>query len=300
MSNFLTAATSTTASSNNSPSRPDAPAAGTAPDAPLTLIACGALGAHIREIATRRGWAVEVACLPSLLHNRPERIRADAQRLARGAQARGRRVALAYADCGTYGALNDLCERFGLVMLRGLHCYDVFAGPERIQALFDAEPGTYVLTDFLVRSFRRSVLAELGLDKRPELWPDYFGHYRRVVWLAQQRNAGLEAEARAVAAMFGLPLTVIDVGVAGLESELERLLRAAPHRAAVTAPPARGDDPTEPPACAAHVTPHAAVMALPARGDDPTEPPACAAHVTPHAAVMDKAERHSCGPAAAS
>ena len=84
MSNFLTAATSTTASSNNSPSRPDAPA----PDAPLTLIACGALGAHIREIATRRGWAVEVACLPWLLHNRPERIRADAQRLARGAQAR--------------------------------------------------------------------------------------------------------------------------------------------------------------------------------------------------------------------
>ncbi len=192
---------------------------------PVTLIACGALGAHLREIVARRGWAVEVACLPSLLHNRPERIEADAQRLARSAQARGRRVALGYADCGTYGALDDLCDRLGMRRLRGLHCYDVFAGPQRIRELFDAEPGTYVLTDFLVRSFRRSVLAELGLDRRPELWPDYFGHYRRVAWLAQQRSPGLEAEARAVAAMFGLPLTVIDVGVAVLERELERMLR---------------------------------------------------------------------------
>ncbi|HKB29652.1 MAG TPA: DUF1638 domain-containing protein [Streptosporangiaceae bacterium] len=195
-----------------------------APPPPVTVIACGALGGHVREITARRGWAVEVVCLPALLHNRPERIKAEAERLARRAQARKRRVALAYADCGTYGALGDLCERLGLRMLRGLHCYDVFAGPARIRALFDAEPGTYVLTDFLVRSFRRSVLAELGLDTRPELWPDYFGHYRRVAWLAQQRSPGLEAEANAVAAMFGLPLTVIDVGVAGLERELERLV----------------------------------------------------------------------------
>jgi len=81
-----------------------------------------------------------------------------------------------------------------------------------------------VLTDFLVRSFRRSVLAELGLDRYPELWPDYFGHYRRVVWLAQQRDPALEAEAAAVAAMFGLPLTVIDTGTARLERALEQLL----------------------------------------------------------------------------
>ncbi len=197
---------------------------------PVTVIACGALGAHVREIVARRGWAVEVECLPAVLHNRPERISADAQRLARLAQARGRRVVLAYADCGTYGALGDLCAHLGMRMLRGLHCYDVFAGPDRLRELFDAEPGTYVLTDFLVRGFRRLVLAELGLDRRPELWADYFGHYRRVVWLAQQRDPGLEAEARAVAAMFALPLTVIDVGVTGLESELARLIEAVPTR----------------------------------------------------------------------
>ena len=128
------------------------------------MIACGALGGHIREIAARRGWTIELHCLPSLLHNHPDRIAPAAERLARDLQERGMRVALGYADCGSYGALDSLCERLGIRRLPGLHCYDVLAGAGRLQAMFEAEPGTYLLTDFLVRSFRRSVLAELGLD----------------------------------------------------------------------------------------------------------------------------------------
>jgi len=188
------------------------------------VIACGALGAHLREIMARRGWLAELQCLPALLHNRPSKITEHAERLARAALAHGRLVAVAYADCGTYGALDELCARLGLRRLPGLHCYDVLAGPERMRAVFDAEPGTYVLTDFLVRSFGRTVLAELGLDRHPELWPDYFGHYRRVVWLAQDREPGLEAEAGRVAARFGLPLTVVETGTGRLERELELLV----------------------------------------------------------------------------
>ena len=81
-----------------------------------------------------------------------------------------------------------------------------------------------MLTDFLVRSFERTVLAELGLDRHPELWQDYFGHYRRLVWLAQEREPGLEAAAERVAARFGLPLTVVPTGTARLERELETLI----------------------------------------------------------------------------
>jgi hypothetical protein len=191
------------------------------------VIACGALAGHVREIAARRGWPVELHHLPSLLHNHPERIAPAAERIALELQARGLRVALGYADCGSYGALDELCSRLNLRRLPGLHCYDVFAGAGRLREMFEREPGTYLLTDFLVRGFRRSVLAELGLDVHPELWPDYFGHYRRVVWLAQSRDLALDAEARAVAAMFGLPLTVIDVGTGGLERELGRLLAEA-------------------------------------------------------------------------
>jgi hypothetical protein len=96
-----------------------------------------------------------------------------------------------------------------------------------MRQLFDEEPGTYVLTDFLVQSFRRTVLRELGLDQHPELWPDYFANYRRVVWLAQDHSEELKREATAIAQMFALPLTVRDVGTGSLERELEELINNA-------------------------------------------------------------------------
>lgn len=188
------------------------------------VIACGALGAHIREIAERRRWDVSIHCLPASLHNSPRSIGPAAERLATELLSSGSRVALAYADCGTYGELDELCDRLGIERLPGLHCYDVLAGPDQVRAMFEAEPGTYVLTDFLVRSFRRSVIEPLGLDRHPELWDDYFGHYRRVVWLAQSPRPELASGARAVADLFRLPLTRVDVGVGRLEAALESLV----------------------------------------------------------------------------
>ena len=188
------------------------------------MIACGALAGHVREIVARRGWPAAVRPLPAVLHNRPQQIIIEAERAVVSALASHRAVVLAYADCGTYGALDELCARYGVRRLPGLHCYDLFAGAPRVAAMFEAEPGTYVLTDFLLRSFDRSVLAELGLDRYPELWPDYFGHYKRLVWLAQEPTAALAAEADRVAGMFGLPLTRVEVGVSRLEQELSLLL----------------------------------------------------------------------------
>lgn len=193
----------------------------------MAVIACGALAGPVREIAARRGWPAEVHSLPAVLHNRPARIAPAVEQLATDLLGRGRRVAVAYADCGSYGALDGLCERLGLARLPGLHCYDVLAGPGRVAALLRAEPGTYLLTDFLVRGWSRLVLAELGLDRHPELWPDYFGHYRRLVWLAQDRDTGLDRAAAAIAASFGLPLTIVETGTGRLERALGELIGAA-------------------------------------------------------------------------
>src|SRR6266536_981138 len=116
MSNSPTVTTSTTSSSHNCHSPAEASEA-----AEVAVIACGALGAHVREIVTRRGWPVELHLLPSALHNRPGKIKPHAERLARSAQARGLRVALAYADCGTYGGMDELCGQLGVRRLPGLH-----------------------------------------------------------------------------------------------------------------------------------------------------------------------------------
>ena len=164
--------------------------------------------------------------LPAVLHNRPERIAPAVAEAVRPLQARGLCVALGYADCGSYGALDELCARLGISRLAGLHCYDVLGGSRRIRALLAREPGTYVLTDFLVRSFRTTVLAGLGLDRHPELWGDYFGHYRRLVWLAQDSTPRLAEQAAEIAGMFGLPLRTIEVGTGRLEHQLARMVGA--------------------------------------------------------------------------
>jgi len=199
------------------------------------VVACGALATHITDIAARRGWALHVHPLPPLLHNRPERIAAAVEESVTTLRPRFATVAVAYADCGTYGALDEVCARLGVPRLRGAHCYDLFAGAERMRAVFAAEPGTYVLTDFLVRSFRRSVVAELGLDRYPELLDDYFRHYRRVVWLAQYPTEALRTLAREAAELIGLPLEVVVVGDVVLEDELCRLLTLGRAGAAATA-----------------------------------------------------------------
>lgn len=175
-------------------------------------------------MVAEEGWPVDVVPLPPLLHNHPARIAGEVDRLAADLATRYAAVAVGYADCGTYGALDEVCHRRGLRRLGGLHCYDVFGGADRLAALFEAEPGTYVLTDFLVRSFPRTVIAELGLDRHPELRDDYFGHYRRMVWLAQQPDDELRSLAAEAAARVGLPLTVVETGHSGLRRSLADLL----------------------------------------------------------------------------
>lgn len=187
------------------------------------VVACGALAVHVAEIAARRGWPVDVHPLPPLLHNHPDRIAPAVAQTVTELQGRYARVAIGYADCGTFGALDAVCRDLGVQRLAGNHCYDIFAGPTELAAMTEAEPGTYFLTDFLVRSFRRSVVVELGLNRFPELRDDYFRHYTRVVWLAQRPIDELRVAAADAAAVLGLRLEVREVGDAGLERELAAL-----------------------------------------------------------------------------
>lgn len=194
------------------------------PGATIGVIACGALATDIGEIVARRQWPVDVHPLPPLLHNQPKRIAPEVERMFGDVRGRYDRVVIAYADCGTYGALDEVCERYNIPRLPGSDCYDVYAGSDQYRELLADEPGTYLLTDYLAASFQRSVMVELGLDRYPDLRDDYFRHYKRVVWLTQRRTPILQGAAERAAAAIGLPLEVIDVGINRLEEALRPLV----------------------------------------------------------------------------
>jgi hypothetical protein len=169
------------------------------------VVACGALARELRAVLAEQGLdAVAVRYLPAHLHNRPERI-VPALRELVDSEGGDRDVFVAYADCGTGGALDAfLALHPGIQRLPGAHCYEFFAGSERFAALHESEPGTFYLTDFLAKHFDALVWNGLGLDRHPSLLPAYFGNYRRVVLLSQSDDPDVVGAARSAAARLGL------------------------------------------------------------------------------------------------
>ena len=188
------------------------------------VVACGALATHIADIAGAESLDITIYPLPPLLHNRPEKIAGEVDSLLTEIKDKHSKCAVAYADCGTYGALDTVIATHGVKRLGGNHCYDIFAGSKKIEEIMESDAGTYFLTDFLVKSFHRSVMVELGLDKRPELRDDYFKNYTRVIWLAQIRTPELEQAAIDAAAEIGLPLQIQSAGYAGLTNQVMELI----------------------------------------------------------------------------
>ena len=182
------------------------------------LVACGALAREALAVlaANRLGDRVELACLPALLHNRPERIPGAVREKIQAARGRYDRVLVLYGDCGTGGELDRVLAEEGVERIEGPHCYAFYAGWATFDALAEAEPGTFYLTDFLARQFETLVVEGLGLDRHPELLPLYFGNYRRLVYLAQTDDAGLTAKAEAAAERLGLAFERRFTGLGGL------------------------------------------------------------------------------------
>src|SRR3954469_6099833 len=115
MSSSPTGLTSTTSSSTSSPSlRSDEPR-----EVRTALIACGAIAQPAARIVEQHGWEVDVHPLPPLLHNQPHKIAGEVEQLAMNLRASYENVVVGYADCGTYGSLDEVCERLGLQRLEG-------------------------------------------------------------------------------------------------------------------------------------------------------------------------------------
>jgi hypothetical protein len=188
----------------------------------VLVIACGALAREI--LALREGplGGFDVTCLPAALHNRPERIAEAMREKIRANRARYDEIFCLYGDCGTAGELDRVLAEERVTRIDGPHCYAFYAGEKEFTGMMEQEPGTFFLTDFLARHFERLVIEGLGLDRFPQLRNDYFGHYRRLVYLAQTDDSAITEKAEAAARRLGLDFERRFTGLGGILRFLRR------------------------------------------------------------------------------
>lgn len=186
----------------------------------LLVLACGALAREILALIRMNGWShVDLHCLPAILHNFPDRIPEEVDQAVTARRDAYEQVFVAYADCGTGGDLAKTCDRLGVEMIRGPHCYAFFEGVDAFEQR--GEVFSFYLTDFLARQFDTFVWQGLKIDRHPELLPMYFGHYRTLVYLAQTDDPALTAKAERAAEKLGLRFERRFTGFGELSTALE-------------------------------------------------------------------------------
>lgn len=177
----------------------------TAPEKVL-IIACGMLAREILAVKAANGLDhLELTCLPAEYHFHPDRIAPGIDAAITRARADGwANIFVGYADCGTGGMLDRVCEKHAVKRIAGPHCFAFYQGLEAFDAVSDGDITAFYFTDFLCRQFDAFFIKPLGLDRHPELARDLFGNYEKVVYLAQTDDAELEKVAVDAAKMLGL------------------------------------------------------------------------------------------------
>ncbi len=194
----------------------------------VLILACGAIAREVLAVIRLNGWThVDVRCLPAKLHNTPKQIAGAVDAKLTELAGRYDRVFVAYADCGTAGALDVVLNKHNVERLPGAHCYGFLAGNDAWDAMQEDEPATFYLTDFLARHFESLVVRGLKLDVHPELVPMMFGNYKRLVYLAQTDNAALRERAEKAATFLGLEFIERRTGYGELQPSLVRFVNVA-------------------------------------------------------------------------
>ncbi|PWE56714.1 hypothetical protein DEM27_10135 [Metarhizobium album] len=203
------------------PDRSGSPGERTAGDK-VHVIACGAIAREVLAVQKLNGLDhIELTCLPAIWHAHPQRIAPGLEQAIVEARGRGiEKIFIGYADCGTGGAIDKICEREGIERLSGPHCYSFFAGNADFAARWEDDVTAFFLTDFLARQFEAFVIVPLGLDRHPELKDMYFAHYTKLVYLSQVEDPALQEKAKWAADYLGVAYEYRHTGYGDLQTEL--------------------------------------------------------------------------------
>ena len=190
----------------------------------ILVIACGALAKEITALIRMNNWThLQMRYLPAKLHNEPNKIPKYIRKYLENAQNKFSRIFVGYADCGTGGQLDTLLDEYGVQRLPGAHCYEFFTSTHNFSKMLEDEPGSFFLTDFLVKSFEKLIWQGLKINSHPELLNIYFRHYKRVVYLAQTENQALQTQAQEIAKRLGLNYLYRFTGYGALTPALSNL-----------------------------------------------------------------------------
>ncbi len=158
-------------------------------------------------------------------HMTPPKIVSDLDLMLSEVRHCYKRVIVVYGECGTTN-IDEILARHNVVRVSGPHCYEMYAGTQTFNLMMEEEPGTFYLTDWLLRAYEKAVLRGLGLDKHPELAPMIFGNYRRLIYLSQLPTEKLVAKAQTIANSMGWSFEHRPTGFGELEVRLINLMAA--------------------------------------------------------------------------
>jgi len=190
---------------------------------PKTIfIACAALGREVKAIIKRHGWNADFEAIDAKLHLYPDKIGPAVEERLKKNDGKYERRVVVYGHCGAFD-LDGILEKHGAVRPLGPHCYEMYGGEHFAQAL-EQEPGTFILTDYLIHAWDKFVVKGLKLDKHPQLKEMMFGNYRQLLYYSQEEDDDLIAKAQEIADWLKLTLVVEHVEYGDLERRLVAIM----------------------------------------------------------------------------
>lgn len=192
---------------------------------PIRVIACGAIAREVIAIcAANRLEHIDLMCLPAIWHVYPQKIAPGMRDAIAKAKLEGfKRIFIGYAECGTQGELDKICEDEGIERIGGPHCYAFFTGTEKFLKDTEHEFTAFYLTDLLARQFETFVIEPMKFEEHPELIKMVFGNYTKILYLAQTHDEALQAKAKWAADYLGLDYEYRYTGYGDLTNALKAI-----------------------------------------------------------------------------